>query len=106
MYCHLNLKRVPSVSLLVPPKKGTKRKLTGTTHPDQPKAKKGIPTSKTKKAKMPPSPVRRHLLKNFPSLFSLKSNHPQRKFQRKGKELGQMMSNLVRNHIVVMMMTS
>ena len=30
------------------PKTGTKCKLTGTTHPDQPEAKKGIPTGKTK----------------------------------------------------------
>ena len=44
-------KDLPLYVLPLKPKKGTKRKLTGTTHPDQPKAKKGIPTSKTKKTK-------------------------------------------------------
>jgi len=75
------------------PKKGTKRKLTGTTHPDEPKAKKGIPTSKIKKTKKG-------------TLTSKKAKkQPPPKFQRKGKELGQIMSNLIRNHIVVMMIS-
>ena len=99
-------KDLPLYVLPLEPKKGTKCKLTGTTHPDQPKAKKAYPTVRLRKPKKAPSPVRRHLLKNLQSLFSLTNNHPQRKFQRKGKELGQLMSNLVRNHIVVMMMTS
>ena len=50
------------VVLPLEPKRATKRKLAGTTHPDQSKAKKGISNSKTEKA---PSPVRRHPLGNF-----------------------------------------
>ena len=50
------------VVLPLEPKGATKRKLAGTTHPDQSKAKKGISNSKTEKA---PSPVRRHPLGNF-----------------------------------------
>ena len=42
-----------SYVLPLEPKKGTKHKLTGTTHPDQPKTKKGILTNK----KAPPKVV-------------------------------------------------
>jgi len=37
-------KDLPLYVLPLEPKRDTKRKLTGTTHPDQPKAKKGIAT--------------------------------------------------------------
>jgi len=42
-------KDLPLYVLLLEPKRGTKRKLAGTTHPDQSKAKKGISKNKTKK---------------------------------------------------------
>jgi len=46
-------KDLPLYELPLEPKKGTKHKLTGTTHPDQPKTKKGILTNK----KAPPKVV-------------------------------------------------
>ena len=53
------MKDLPLYVLPLEPKKGTKRKLTGTTHPDQPKTKKAS------------SPIRKHPLRWFQSLVSL-----------------------------------
>ena len=70
------------------PKKGTKHKLTGTTHPDQPKAKKDIPTSKTKKAKKGTLTSKKAPPTKLPKPLQPKKQPPPKKVPKKRKRAG------------------
>ena len=81
-------KDLPLYALPLEPKKGTKRKLTGTTHPDQPKAKKGIPTSKTKKTKKGTLTSKKAPPKKLPKPLQPKKQPPPKKVPKKRKRAG------------------
>jgi len=82
-------KDLPLQCHLIEPKMGSaKCKFTGTTHPDQPKAKKGIPTSKTKKTKKGTLTSKKAPPKKLPKPLQPKKQPPPKKVPKKRKRAG------------------